>query len=116
MFLLALDWGGSQYPWNSAPIIGLFCGAGAVLLVFLAWEYHVGDDAMIPLSMVKRRAVWSSCLVIWFLFGAMMVYSYYLPMYFQAVKGASPLKSGIDVLPLIISQMLASIVSGGLGE
>lgn len=116
MFLLALEWGGSQYAWNSATVIGLFCGAGITLIIFLAWEYHAGDDAMMPLSMVRRPVVWSSCLVIWFLFGAMMVYSYYLPIYLQAAKDASPLKSGVDTLPLILSQMLASILSGGLGE
>ncbi len=115
MFLMALEWGGSKYAWSSATVIGLFCGAGSMLIVFLGWEYRVGDEAMIPLSMVRRRVVWSSCLVIWFFFGAMMVYSYYLPIYFQAVKGTSPLASGVDVLPLIISQMIASIIAGGLG-
>lgn len=116
MFLMALEWGGSKYPWNSAIIVGLFCGSGVTFMIFLGWEFLVGDEAMIPLGMVKTRVVWSSCLVICFLFGGMMIYSYYLPIYFQAVKGDSPLQSGIDVLPLILSQMIASIVSGGLGE
>jgi hypothetical protein len=115
MFLMALEWGGSKYAWSSATIIGLFCGASGMLVVFLGWENRVGDEAMIPFSVVRRRVVWSSCLVIWFFFGAMMVYSYYLPIYFQAVKGKSPLASGVDVLPLVISQMIASILGGGLG-
>ncbi|KUL83693.1 hypothetical protein ZTR_07474 [Talaromyces verruculosus] len=114
MLLMALEWGGSQYAWNSVTIIGLFCGAGAIAIVFLAWEYHAGEEAMIPFSMVRNRVVWSSCLVIWFLFGSMMVYSYYLPIWFQAVKGASSLQSGVDLLPLILSQVVASILSGGL--
>jgi Fungal trichothecene efflux pump (TRI12) len=114
MLLMALEWGGSQYPWNSATVIGLFCGAGGMAILFLLWEYYIGDDAMIPFSLVKHRAVWSSCLVIWLLFGAMMVYSYYVPMWFQAVKGATSLQSGVDLLPLILSQVVASIVSGGL--
>lgn len=116
MLLMAVQWGGSQYAWNSATIVGLFCGTVAMAIVFLTWEYYVGDEAMIPFSMVKKRVVWSSCLVIWFLFGSMMVYSYYLPIWFQAVKGASSLKSGVDLLPLILSQIIASIVSGGLGK
>uniref|UniRef100_A0A093URC9 Putative HC-toxin efflux carrier TOXA n=1 Tax=Talaromyces marneffei PM1 TaxID=1077442 RepID=A0A093URC9_TALMA len=114
MLLMALQWGGSQYAWNSATIIGLFCGAGIMAIIFLAWEYYAGDEAMIPFSMLRNRVVWSSCLVIWFLFGAMMVYSYYLPIWFQAVKDASSLQSGVDVLPFILSQVVASIVSGGL--
>lgn len=116
MLLMALEWGGSQYSWKSATIIGLFCGAAVMSIVFLSWEYYAGVDAMIPFSMVKLRVIWSSCLVIWVLFGAMMVYSYYLPIYFQAVRGASPMKSGVDILPLILSQVVGSILSGGLGK
>lgn len=85
-------------------------------IVFLAWEHYAGDEAMIPFSMARNRVVWSSCLVIWFLFGAMMVFSYYLPIWFQAVKGASSLQSGVDLLPLILSQVVASILSGSLGK
>lgn len=116
MLLIALQWGGSQYAWNSATIIGLFCGAGVMAIIFLAWEYYIGDEAMIPFSMLKRRNIWSSLVFIWLLFGSMMVFSYYLPIYFQAVKGASALSSGVDILPLILSQLITAMASGGLGE
>ncbi len=63
MFLLALEYGGGKEPWNSPTIIGLFVGAAANFLVFLAWEYRTGEDAMIPLSMVAQRQVWTSMVV-----------------------------------------------------
>src|ERR1700733_11151661 len=66
--LLALEYGGNEYAWNSATVIGLFCGAGGTFIVFLIWEYARGDDAMVPLSMMKHRGVWSSCLVSFFFF------------------------------------------------
>jgi hypothetical protein len=115
-FLLALQYGGNQYAWNSATVVGLFCGAGGTFLVFLAWEYHKGDAAMIPLSMVGKRAVWSSCLVMLFLMSMMFCASYYLPIYFQAVKGVSPMMSGVYLLPSILSQLLMAIISGALGK
>jgi len=59
-FILALQWGGIKLSWNSATVIGLFCGAFGNLLIFLAWEYHMGDEAMIPFSLMKRRIIWSS--------------------------------------------------------
>lgn len=59
--LLALNWGGSVHAWTSSTIIGLFVGSGAALFAFVAWEWHKGEDAMIPLSIVRRRIVWSSC-------------------------------------------------------
>ncbi|KAL3426835.1 efflux pump [Phlyctema vagabunda] len=114
MFLMALQWGGSEYPWKSATIIGLFCGAGGMLAIFAAWESYVGDEAMIPYSVVRKKVVWSSCLVIGFFFGSVLVHTYYLPIYFQAVRGTSPTMSGVDVLPGILSQMLLAVVSGVL--
>jgi hypothetical protein len=115
-FLLALEWGGTKYLWKSATIIGLFCGAGVTFLVFAAWEYHHGDEAMIPYSMLRKRVVWCSCLVIGFFFGGLLIHSYYLPIYFQAVKGVSPALSGVYVLPAILSQMMMAVISGVLGE
>lgn len=39
---------------------------------------------------------------------------YYLPIWFQAVHGVSPVKSGIDNIPLILAQVLATLVAGFL--
>ncbi|KAH0005568.1 putative MFS transporter, partial [Aureobasidium melanogenum] len=112
--LLALEWGGTKFPWNSSTVIGLFCGGAATTLVFLAWEYFKGDDAMIPFSMVRRRIFWSSCLTVFFTFASMLILNYFLPIYYQAVRGASPTMSGVDLLPSIISQMIFAIISGVL--
>jgi Fungal trichothecene efflux pump (TRI12) len=116
MSLLALEWGGTKYPWNSAVIIGLFCGAGVTLCIFTAWEYRIGDDAMIPFSIVSKRIVWCSCLVLAFFGSSIFLFSYYLPLYFQAVKGASPALSGVYLLPGILTQIIAAAVSGLLGQ
>ena len=115
-FFLALEWGGTSYAWDSATVIGLFCGAAGTLCLFLAWEYRKGDAAMIPFSMMRNRVVWSSCFVVCFFYGGMLAMSYYLPIYFQAVKGVSPTLSGVYLLPSILSQMALAPLSGYLGE
>jgi hypothetical protein len=114
--LLALQYGGIHFPWNSLQVIGLFCGAGATFVVFLAWEYHAAEKAMIPLSLVRQRRVWTSCLVYGFLLGQSYATIFYLPVYFQAVRGASPLMSGVYLLPGILGQMFAAVASGALGR
>ena len=76
----------------------------------------MGDKAMFPYSMMRIRVVWSTCLATSFFFGCMLTTSYYLPIYFQAVKGKSPTISGVYMLPTILSQMLMAIVAGVLGE
>ena len=115
-FLLALEWGGTRYAWNSARIIGLFCGSAGTLCVFLAWEYRKGDSAMIPFSMVRRRTVWCSCLVMSLFMASMITTSYYIPIYFQAVRNKSPTMSGVYILPAILSQVIFATISGVLGR
>jgi hypothetical protein len=116
MFLLALEWGGTTYPWNSAKIIGLFCGAAGNFLIFLAWEYRKGDEAMIPFSMISQPIIYSSCLTIFFFAGSMMIISYYLAIYFQAVRGVSPTLSGVYALPIILPNMLFAVFSGVISK
>ncbi|KAF4344955.1 major facilitator superfamily transporter [Fusarium beomiforme] len=114
MLLLALQWGGIEYPWNSATIIGLFCGGGVLLLIFIYWEHRVGAEAMIPLPIVRTRQVWASCLTLSFLFSTVMIASYYFPVYFQSAKNASPFTSGVNLLPSILSVIFAAVTSGTL--
>ena len=116
MLLMALQWGGSEYAWNSATVIGLLCGSAGTFAIFAAWEYRLGDNAMIPYSMLRKREVWSSCVVTGLFFGGLLTFTYYLPIYFQAVKGVAPSPSGVYILPGILSQMVMAAVSGVLGK
>ena len=113
--LLALQWGGTSYLWGSATIIGLFCGAFGTFCMFLLWEHRKGDDAMVPFSMVRQRPVWSGSLVSLFFMGSQLIVSYYLPIYFQSIKNATPTLSGVYILPGILSQIIFATVSGVLG-
>lgn len=116
MFIFALQWGGTEYQWDSAIIIGLFAGSFANLIVFLVWENRVGAEAMIPLSLVRRRIIWTSCLNMICFIGCTFTTAYYFPVYFQAVRNASPVQSGIDMLPQILTNMIVTIMTGGLGK
>ncbi|KAI0877510.1 major facilitator superfamily domain-containing protein [Hypoxylon argillaceum] len=113
MFLLALQFGAdNNYAWNSSVIIGLFVGAGVTGILFVLWERRVGDIAMIPGAVVKHREVWSSCGNIFCLTFVVFIANFYLPVYFQAVKGVGPSLSGVYLLPGILSQLLLVVLSG----
>ncbi|KAM0477021.1 hypothetical protein ACHAPX_005980 [Trichoderma viride] len=114
MALLALQWGGSTYPWKSATIIGLFLGFGGLCAVFVAWQFYKGEDAMLPMSVLLNRTVAFSSLTLAFAYGAIFSVVYYLPEWFQVVKGAGPIRSGVMNLPTFIPQIAAALMSGGL--
>ena len=114
--LLALQWGGIRYQWSSSTIIGLFCGSFGTFCLFLVWEYRKGDQAMIPWPMIRQRIVWTGNLVNLFAFGSQWIVSYYLPIYFQAIKGATPTLSGVYLLPTIVSQITLTTIGGILSK
>ncbi|THW08577.1 MFS transporter [Aureobasidium pullulans] len=112
--LLALQWGGSTYPWSSGRVIALFVVFGVLLAIFVSIQFYVGEKATIPPRIIKQRTVAASA---WFgvsLGAAFFLFVYYLPIWFQAIKGVSATKSGIMSLPLILGVVICSVVAGGL--
>lgn len=113
MFLLAIQFGGDDsHTWDSSIVIGLFCGAGVTAILFVLWEIRRGDRAMIPGSIVKQRIVWASTGHAASLMAGVFVVSYYMPIYFQAVKGVGPTMSGVYLLPSIITGLICVLISG----
>ncbi|KAJ6597578.1 major facilitator superfamily domain-containing protein [Mycena vulgaris] len=112
--LLALQWGGSKYPWKSARIIGLFCVFGVLFSIFIGIQVWNGDRATVPPHILKQRSIWSSLVYSFAISAAFYILTFYLPIWFQAVRGVSAVHSGIDNLPLILSFVVAAIFAGGL--
>lgn len=112
--LLALQWGGSKYAWGNGRIIALLVIFVLLICGFIAVQWWKQEDATVPPRVFLNRNVWGSAL-----FGAMLgasffVMVYYIPIWFQAVKGASATKSGIMNLPAILGLVIFSMLAGGL--
>lgn len=115
MVFLVLQWGGGGYPWNSATIIGLFVGFAVSMLLFILWQMYKGDAALIPLALLKDRSVALGIIFAFLFMGSFVVPVYYLPEWFQIVEGASPMRSGVMLLPSVCTQVFEAIVSGVAG-
>ncbi len=115
MLLLALDWGGVSYPWGSALIINLFWGSAVAAALFVLWERHLGDSAMLPLALFSQGIVSFSAVARFMSYGGLYVILVYLPLWFQAVMGLSPFESGVRYLPSVVSTTLGTLLSGFLG-
>ncbi|OTB09651.1 hypothetical protein M426DRAFT_50588 [Hypoxylon sp. CI-4A] len=112
--LLALQWGGVQYSWSNGRIIALLVVFGILGIVFFGVEYWQKDRATIPMRLLKNKNILGGswyCMTIW---GCMFVFTYYLPIWFQAIKGVSATDSGLMNLPSILGLVLFSIIAGGL--
>jgi MFS family permease len=112
--LLALQWGGATYAWNNARIIVLLVLAGVLLLAFVGIQIWLQEKATIPPRVIKQRSIAAGVAFTLMVTAAMMTFTYYLPIWFQAIKSASPVHSGVMMLPTVISSAIASLVAGFL--
>ncbi|KAI0101408.1 major facilitator superfamily domain-containing protein [Nemania sp. FL0031] len=111
MILLALTWGGVEYAWSSSVVIGLFVGAAAILALFVPWQIYMDEKAFIPPRLFKiNRNPALLCSAAFFINGPFQVIIYWLPIWFQAVKGASPTQSGINYFPTVVADVLAASI------
>ncbi|KAI1752006.1 MFS general substrate transporter [Xylaria castorea] len=112
--LLALQWGGTTYPWNNGRVIGLFVVFGVLILVFLFVQWRQQENATVPPRIFRNRTVWSGSFFAFSIGSAFFLFIYYIPIWFQSVQGVSAVNSGIRNLPMLLSVVVASLVAGGL--
>ncbi|ESZ94587.1 hypothetical protein SBOR_4998 [Sclerotinia borealis F-4128] len=110
--LLALQWGGSTYPWRDSKVWGCILGFALLIIIFIAQQFRRGDRATIPPRILGQRTVLSCCLFSCFISMGLYTHIFYLPFYFQAVKGTSAEASGIRTIPYLGSVIVSSIFAG----
>ncbi|QSS49577.1 MFS drug efflux transporter [Histoplasma capsulatum var. duboisii H88] len=116
--IMAINFGGPMYDWNSPQIIVLFVLSGVLSLVFgfqqvlcfMTKEEH----RMFPVSFLKMKEA-----VLLFICMAAsnaggFIPIYYIPTYFAFVRGDEPMHSAVRLLPLIIFISVVILVNGAL--
>ncbi|EAW08881.1 MDR family MFS transporter [Aspergillus clavatus NRRL 1] len=112
--LLALQWGGTKYDWGSGRVVALFVVFGVLLGTFIGLQIWAQDKATVPPRIIKNRNVWGAAFYVFCLSASFMAYVYYLPIWFQAIKGVSATKSGIMNLPMLLGTVILSLLSGAM--
>jgi EmrB/QacA subfamily drug resistance transporter len=111
--ILVATWGGTEYSWGSAQVIGLIALAVVAFVVFIAVERRAAEP-MLPLHVFKIRNFSLSMSLAFFvglgLFGAMT----FLPLYQQTVQGATPTVSGLLMTPMMVGSAVMGVVAGAL--
>ncbi|KAL8776531.1 MAG: hypothetical protein Q9213_008239, partial [Squamulea squamosa] len=112
MFLLGLEYGGISYPWTSATVLCLLIFGLVVIALFFLNEWKFATYPVMPLRLFKYRSNIASLLVCFCHGTTFIAGAYFLPLYFQAVLGASPILSGVYTFPFVLS---LSFVSAAVG-
>jgi EmrB/QacA subfamily drug resistance transporter len=109
--LLALTWGGTRFDWLSLPIIGL------VLLSLLLWTLFVlrvvyASEPFLPVSVLQNPVVRCATLAGGCAMGTLVGLTIFVPLYFEVVYHLSASQSGLALIPLMGSVVLAATVTG----
>jgi EmrB/QacA subfamily drug resistance transporter len=111
--ILVISLGGTTYAWGSAQIVALAVIAALLLPLFVLAESRAAEPIM-PLSLFRNRVFVASSAIGFAvglaLFGAIV----YMPVFLQIVKSESPTGSGLQLTPMMLGVLAASITSGQL--
>lgn len=89
-------------------------GFGLLIITFTGIQLWKGDKATLPPRvLLRQRTVFVCAFFSAFLAMGLYTHIYFLPFYFQAVKGTTAEQSGIRTIPYLVSITISSIVVGG---
>jgi MFS family permease len=110
--LLAIQFGGKEYDWSSGVIIALFVTSGVFGAVFVGFSIWYGEKGTLPPSILLQRSVLSGTIASIGIGSVLVLFTFYLPIWFQVIQGKSPQSSGLSLIPLLLSVVIAVISSG----
>ena len=125
--------GADRIQWSDGRIIALLVLAFVLLIAFVLIQVWKPEQATVPPRIFIQRSIasgfWVSCCVgahqtlfskcaphfRWKIIITVLMPEtpvYYLPIWFQAIVGNSAVESGIHLLPMVLSLVVASILTG----
>ncbi|KAJ1926627.1 hypothetical protein IWQ60_003635 [Tieghemiomyces parasiticus] len=112
LILLATMWGGKDYPWDDKRIISFFVVGGVLIVGFVFAEMYVAVEPILPMRLFRNRNIALCLPCVFFLGFTIFSLIFYLPIFFTVVRGDGATKSGVKLLPLMLSTVVGSTLGG----
>ncbi|KAF2146650.1 uncharacterized protein K452DRAFT_348378 [Aplosporella prunicola CBS 121167] len=111
-FLIPITWGGVQYAWDSWRTLVPLVVCGAALVAFIIYEHSFAPNPLIRTRVFMNRTA-ASTFIQTILHGMVLWCElYYLPLYYEAVKGYSPILAGVALFPQTFTVAPAAMIVG----
>lgn len=116
--VMAINFGGSVYEWNSGRIIGLFVCSGVLFILFGIQQgltiLTTTERRIFPVEFVK-----SKIMVVLFAetacgSTATFLPIYFIPLFFQFVRNDSALDAGVRLLPFVVFLVIVCVANGAI--
>lgn len=110
--ILSLQYAGVTKKWTDGSVIAMLVLTGVLPFVFLGWEWWLGPERqMLKLHLLRHRTILGAGICLSWLFAVFMLVVYYMSLNLQAVYHFSATAAGIRLLPMILTQVVALMVS-----
>ncbi|KAM5540717.1 hypothetical protein V8D89_005748 [Ganoderma adspersum] len=110
--LIGLTWGGIHYPWSSVHVLVPLILGIVLMAIFVVYECVIVAEPTMPSDILSNRTTLSANFATFVHGIASMAAIYYMPVFFQACKGASPVRSSIDTFPIAFVLSPFALISG----
>lgn len=115
---MAINFGGSVYPWNSGRIIGLFVTSGALFILFGTQQgmaiLTTTEHRIFPVEFLKRRIMLVLFAETACASTATFLPIYFIPLFFQFVHNDSALDAGVRLLPFVVLLVVVCVANGAI--
>lgn len=106
---------GSHWGWTSPLILALFGICAAAAALFVRVEART-EGPLLPLAFLRRPVFNAALAAAGLMTFGMYALLFIMPLYFQIVRGGSPLVAGLELLPLSVSFVAVSQSVGYLNN
>ncbi|KAI4721514.1 putative MFS transporter [Aureobasidium sp. EXF-10727] len=110
--LIPITWGGVVYSWTSwQTLLPFFLGVVGIIC-FCLWQVRYAKEPILHLALLQSYNMGYSLFAT--VINALIVYGalYYLPLYYEAVKGYNPILAGVSLFPATFTVAPMSIITG----
>ncbi|KAI6781969.1 uncharacterized protein J7T54_005180 [Emericellopsis cladophorae] len=112
LLLLALQWGGEENAWGSHKVLGTLVPGLVLLLSFAASQAWIGDNGTVPPRLLRQRSIATASVASLGVGSALIIVTFYLPIWYQAIQGLSAVDAGVRMLAYFIGTVVFVIGSG----
>lgn len=105
---------GASAGWQTSRALGWLCTCLPLSALFLLVELKWTLEPFVPRTIIFNRTIIACSLSNFFAFGTWLAITYYLPLYWQAVKQLSAGEASIRLLPGIIAHVMGSLFAGAV--
>lgn len=112
LLLLALQWGSIGSSWTSPRVLSTLVIGVVLIVAFVASQIWVGDNGTLPPRIMRKRSIAAGTAVSLGFGSTLIVVTFYVPIWYQAIMGLSAVDAGIRMLPYFLVTVFFVIASG----